>query len=76
MIYNGYNYWGLDLVWWFIWLSLLFWIFATPYNIPFQRMKKDTPLYILKKRYASGQITIEEYEEKKKIILKEPDQFI
>lgn len=45
-----------------------FWIFATPYDIPGQRAKKDTPFDILKKRLASGQINIEEYNEKKKIL--------
>ncbi|QEM07132.1 SHOCT domain-containing protein [Mucilaginibacter rubeus] len=67
MYYNG-NFWGMHLIWWFIWLILLFWIFATPYDIPGQRKKKDSPLDILKKRFASGEITKEEYLEKKEII--------
>jgi len=49
-------------------MILLFWIFATPYDIPGQRKKKDPPLDILKKRFASGEINKEEYEEKKKIL--------
>ena len=56
----------MHLVWWFVWIILLFWIFAMPYDIPGQRKKKDSPLDILQKRYASGQITTEEYYEKKK----------
>jgi len=67
MFYTNY-YGGMNLVWWFIWVILLFWIFATPYNIPGQRMKKDTPLDILKKRYAAGQINTEEYKEMKRVI--------
>jgi putative membrane protein len=39
-----------------------------PYNIPYQRYKKDSPLDILQKRFASGEITNEEYQEKKKIL--------
>jgi putative membrane protein len=39
-----------------------------PYNIPFQRYKKDSPLDILQKRFASGEITNEEYQEKKNIL--------
>ena len=58
----------MNLIWWFIWLSFLFWIFATPYDIPGQRKKKDSPLDILRQRFASGQITTEEYNEKKKIL--------
>ncbi|MCQ6961512.1 SHOCT domain-containing protein [Mucilaginibacter sp. JC4] len=47
---------------------MLIWIFATPYDLPGQRKKKDSPLDILKKRFASGEITKEEYHERKKIL--------
>ena len=67
MFYN-YSYGGMHLIWWIIWIFLLFWIFALPYNIPGQRMKKDSPLDILQRRLASGEITNEEYQEKKKIL--------
>ena len=43
-------------------------IFAVPYDIPFQRNKKSSPLDILQKRFASGEINKEEYYEKRKII--------
>jgi putative membrane protein len=70
MFYNGYNFWGMHLIWWIIWLFLLFWIFATPYSIPGERRRKDSPLDILKKRFAAGQITEREYWDGKKIIEK------
>ena len=65
---NIANFAGMHQVWWLIWGTMLFWIFATPYNIPGQRMKKDAPLYILQKRFASGLISNEEYLEKKRIL--------
>ncbi|MDQ6812955.1 MAG: SHOCT domain-containing protein [Bacteroidota bacterium] len=64
-----YNYGGMHLFWWFIWVFFLIWIFATPWAIPGQRSKKETPLDLLKKSYARGEIDKIEYEEKKKIIL-------
>ena len=67
MFYSN-NYWGMNLIWWFIWGIMILWIFATPYEIPGQRRKKDSPLDILQKRFASGLINKEEYQEKKKII--------
>jgi putative membrane protein len=70
MFYNNYNFWGMHFMWWFIWMILLFWIFLTPYDIPGQRTKKGTPLDILKKRFASGQITKEQYHEHKSILEK------
>ncbi len=61
-------FWGMHWVWWFLWVIMLFWIFALPYDIPGQRRKKDSPLDILRKRFAAGEIQTEEYNEKKKIL--------
>ena len=68
MYYDGYHFWGMHLIWWFVWIILLIWIFAIPYPVPFQRMKKDSPLDILQRRFAAGEIANEEYQEKKKIL--------
>lgn len=68
MLYDGYHFGGMHLVWWFIWAMLFFWIFALPYDIPGQRRKKESALDILQKRFALGQIKTEEYEEKKRIL--------
>jgi len=67
-MYFTYHFLGIHLIWWFVWIILLFWIFATPYYIPGERKKKDFPLDILKKRFALGQITTEEYRLAKKSI--------
>lgn len=66
--YDGYHFVGMHLFWWFIWVMFILWIFATPYHVPFQQKKKDSPFDILKTRFANGQITNEEYNEKKKIL--------
>ncbi len=70
MMYEGYHFWGMHVVWWFIWFLFIFWIFATPYDIPGRRMNRESPLDILKRRFAAGEITKEEYEEGKKILKK------
>jgi putative membrane protein len=67
-MYDGFHFGGMHLIWWFVWMILLFWIFATPYDIPGQREKRVSPLDILKKRFASGDITKEEYLEQKAIL--------
>ena len=66
MFYSSYG--GMNFIWWIIWMIVIFWIFATPYNIPGQRTKKDSPLDLLQKRFALGQINNDEYQEKKKIL--------
>jgi len=58
----------MHLLWWLFWGSMLFWIFATPYYIPGQQKKKNSPLDILQKQFASGHITAEEYKMKKNIL--------
>ena len=67
MIYNG-GFWGMHLIWWFIWMGLICCIFATPYSIPGQRYKRETEFDILRKRFAAGELTTEEYKEKKKLL--------
>jgi putative membrane protein len=66
-MYDG-HFGGMHLIWWILWLIFIFWIFAIPYDIPGQRKKKETPLDILKKRYAAGEINKNEYEEMKKTL--------
>ncbi|EAQ49990.1 MULTISPECIES: SHOCT domain-containing protein [Flavobacteriaceae] len=66
-LYDG-HFGGMHLIWWIIWIILLAWIFFIPTDIPYQKTKKEDPLDILKKRFAEGFITKEEYEESKKIL--------
>jgi putative membrane protein len=70
MFYNNY-YWGMNPIWWILWVLFLLWIFATPYDFPGQRKRKDSALQILRNRFANGQITVKEYEEAKRLLLKE-----
>ena len=67
MFYND-SFWGMDFIWWFLWITMLIWIFAVPYDIPFQRNKPTSPLLLLQRRFAAGEIGPDEYHERKKII--------
>lgn len=61
-----YNYWwGMNGIWWFVWFIVLIWIFALPFDVPGQRRRRDSPLDILKKRFASGEIDQKEYQARK-----------
>ena len=68
MYYDIYNFFGMHLGWWLIWVIMLFWIFATPYDIPWQRPRRNSAIEVLKRRFANRQITKEEYLEGKEII--------
>lgn len=70
MTYDNY-YFGMNTIWWIIWIILMFWIFAIPYGIPGQRRRRDSAFDILQKRYAEGKISEAEYYDKKKILEEE-----
>lgn len=67
-MYNGYHIWGMHLIWWFILIAVVVWLFITPWNLPGRKKQNDSPLDILQKRFASGQITKEQYQEQKTIL--------
>lgn len=67
----GDHFWGMHWLWWILWILFLIWIFFTPWSIPGERRNADSPLDILKKRYARGEINQEEYQERKKTLEKE-----
>lgn len=68
MFHDGYHFWGMHLIWWFIWVIILFSIFGFFEPVRKTRIKKDSPLDILQKRFASGEISKDEYFENKKIL--------
>lgn len=59
---------GMHAMWWGFWLILLVFILVLSRYVSFGLQKKDSPLDILKNRFAKGEISKEEYEEAKKIL--------
>ncbi len=61
------HYWGMHFWWWVFWVVFL--LILSYYLIrdsSKEARKPDDPLEILKRRYARGEISKEEYEEMKK----------
>ena len=68
-MYDGYHFWGMHLVWWIVWILLLGWLFfGIGRSGRWRSKEEDTPLGVLQKRFASGEISKEEYEERKAIL--------
>ena len=69
MMHHGDGYfWGMHFIFWIVGLFVLIGIFWFLYDTSLRRPKKDNSLEILKKRFANGKISKEEYEELKKIL--------
>ena len=68
-------YWGMYGYWWIFWIFI--WILFLVFLIPVRRSRwtsyqhLETPLQLLQRRYATGEITSEEYEERRTKLLRD-----
>lgn len=67
MFHDGWGLGGMHLLWWLFWILLIVGFFALlePTSKAEARRRRMTPLDILQRRYAAGELTTEEYEERK-----------
>ena len=71
-----HHMWGMHWLWWIFWVLLIvaaWWAFTrrTPPSEPQSEPPPETPLDRLQRRYADGEITTEEYEERKATLLRD-----
>ena len=69
-----YYFWGMHWSWWFFWifLCILFFSFLMPVRrTTYRQMQSQSPLQLLQRRYAAGEITTEEYEERRTKLLRD-----
>lgn len=64
MHYDGWGLWGMHLFWWLFWIILIVALFSLFTPVPRAR-QRATALELLARRYATGEISTEEYEERK-----------
>ena len=68
MFFYDNHFFGMHLIWWVFWIILMFGLFGWFEPVPKRRVRRDAPLEILKGRFASGEITEEEYQAKKRVL--------
>jgi len=71
---NFSYYWGMHAYWWFFWVFIwvLFFSFIMPVRrTTYRQMLMQSPLQLLQTRYAAGEITSEEYEERRAKLLRD-----
>ena len=64
MFHDGMGFWGMHLFWWLFWVVAIVVLFTpiTPVSV---NRRRETPLELLQRRYAAGEVTSEAYEERK-----------
>jgi len=70
-----YYVWGMHGYWWIFWI--LIWICFFSFMMPVRRTtyrQLQSPLQVLQRRYAAGEITSEEYEERRTKLLRDVNQ--
>ena len=66
MHYDGMGFFGMHALWWLFWIAFAAVIFALARgDTEKQKRKRETPLELLQRRYAAGEISSEEYTERK-----------
>jgi putative membrane protein len=67
MYWYQWQFFGMHFFWWMFWVLLIVSFFSLAFPVPRSRMRlyRDDPLGILQRRYAAGEITTAEYEERK-----------
>lgn len=64
MHYSEWGFWGMHFFWWLFWIVVIVVLFSPLTPVPRIR-RRETPLEVLQRRYAAGDISTEEYEERK-----------
>jgi len=64
MHYGEWSLWGMHVFWWLFWIVVIVVLAFSIAPVPRGR-RSETPLGLLQRRYAAGEISTEEYEERK-----------
>lgn len=63
------GFFGMHLFWWAFWILLIAGLWATVTPVPKSQMRSgERALDILRRRYAAGQFSTEEYERRKAVL--------
>lgn len=66
-MYDG-MFWGMHFMWWIFFIVVLVWLFTARHTLFRPPSRTDSPLDILKQRFARGEINKEEYEERRRVL--------
>ncbi|WP_054685206.1 SHOCT domain-containing protein [Rhodothermus marinus] len=67
-MYGPHMFWGMHWGWWIFWIVViiaLVWLLSQRRTGAPPPPRKESPLELLQRRYAAGEISTEEYEERR-----------
>lgn len=72
---TGWWFFGMHFLWWAFWILLIGALFSTVTPVPKNQLRSGERAFdILRRRYAAGQVSTEEYERRKAVLERdEPD---
>ena len=63
---DGWSFFGMHVIWWFVWILIISSTFAAFTPVPKKHLRAGVrALDILRRRYAAGKMSSEDYEERK-----------
>ena len=67
MDHIGGSFWGRHFFWWLFWVAAVM-LLLSPMTPVSPGRRRETPLQVLQRRYAAGEISTVEYEERKTVL--------
>ncbi len=67
MDHIGGGFWGMHFFWWLFWVAAIVLLFS-PLTPVSPGRRRETPLQVLQRRYATGEVSTVEYEERKTVL--------
>ncbi|MFA5937766.1 MAG: SHOCT domain-containing protein [Sinimarinibacterium sp.] len=69
--HGEWGFWGMHLLWWIVIVVILAVVLKPLVNTA--RRRRSTPLEVLQRRYAAGEISTEEYEKRRATLARDND---
>ena len=63
-------FFGMHLFWWIFWISIIAVFFSVLTPVPKSHVRSNA-LAILQRRYAAGEISTEEYDKRKAVLIRD-----
>ena len=68
---GGWWFLGMHVFWWLFWVVIVIGVASLFTPVWRQEARRDTPLDVIQRRYAAGEISSEEYEQRRTVLLRD-----